>query len=444
MPVSSTPQGGTLLKIGRLLKESAVRWNDDKVPKLAAALSYYMAISIAPLLILAIKVIGVMYGQAAAADKLRGPLSRITSPHIATLLQGIITKAGKPGSGALAAILSIILAVFGASSVFAELQDSLNTIWGVRPRPDRGIWGIVRDRSLSVAMVLTIALLLGLSIVLNAIFTASSGYIIRHLFGTAGLLKQGATFAIVFIFAAVLMAMMFAALFRWLPDVKMHWKDVILGALVTGVLFELGKIGLNVYLANASPGSAYGAASSLVVVIVWVYYSSLIFYYGAEFTRCYADQFGDKIVPTKHAIWIDECDPDRLPAHPGASPMIKEPAQLNVLVTKARAEFLRQQKYLARCRERGSIAKPKRRNAVVIVAASTAAISSAVLGRFAYKRIRGHSKPRTLRAKWAAAFSKWGRAASLLGAGKSKRYAATHGPQGAEGPSWAEVLHDRE
>ena len=238
--------------------------------------------------------------------------------------------------------------------------------------------------------------------------------------------------------ATAFISIMFGALFRWLPDVEIGWKDVGLGALVTGVLFQLGKFGLSIYLTKASPGSAYGVAGSLVVLIVWIYYSSLIFYFGAEFTRSFAERFGTKIVPSENAEWIDDCDPAKQDSK------TKGPAMPDdILISPARAEFLKQQRYLARRRAAVPIARANSAKAVTPAAISFAALSAVVVGRFFYKRQHAHVQtPAALKSKWATALGKWGKTASLLGASRSKRYAKTHGPQGPDGPSWAEVLEE--
>ena len=424
-----------------LAKESVNGFVDHKVLKLAAALSYYMAISIAPLLVLAVKVIGLRYGADAASDKLKTELANLATPNIAATLQDIIKQAGKPGSGTVATILSIIIALVGASGVFIELQDSLNTIWEVRPKPNRGIRGIISDRLLAVLMVLGISLLLASSIVIDTIVSASSNTVL-HVTGLDhfGLFAKVVTVTSALIVATGLISIMFGALFRWLPDVEVGWRDVGLGAVVTGTLFQLGKFGLSIYLTHASPGSAYGAAGSLVVLIVWIYYSSVIFYYGAEFTRAYADQFGTKIVPSDNAEWISDCEPGQQSSSKGNNmPTSSLPDE--ILLTPARAEFLRQQRYLARRKAAVPVTPAGRTSAVLPAAAGFGALSALVLGRFFWKRKHAHAAtPVALRDKWATALRKWGKTAKLLGASRSKRYAATHGPRGEDGPSWAEVM----
>ena len=301
-----------------LAKETFSQWMEDKVPKMAAALAYYTAISIAPLLVITIKVLGMMLGPKAASHQLQGELASLTDPRIADALQGAIEKAGAPGAGTWATIISIIVALFGASGVFAELQDSLNTIWEVRPKPNRGIMGMIRDRFLSITMVLGVAFLLLVSMFISTMITGVSGMIMSHILGKESVVAHAIAIFLDICISTAVVSVLFAAIFKMLPDVEIDWPDVGMGALVTAILFQIGKYGLGIYLTKATPESAYGVAGSLVAVLIWVYYSSQILFFGAEFTKVYADEYGSRIVPSKNA--------EPLPGAKVVQPFVDRPA----------------------------------------------------------------------------------------------------------------------
>lgn len=284
-----------------LLKESFKEWMDDGALQLGAALSYYTIFSLAPMLLIAISVAGLIFGREAAQGELVGQLRGLIGQQGAEFIQTMVANAGKQGQGVLGTILGIVTILFGATGVFAQLQTSLNQIWDVEAKPAKGIWGFLRTRVLSFGMVLGIGFLLLVSLVISAAVAALDTY-------AAGLFP-GAEVVIGIISAVVglgLITLLFAMIFRYLPDVKIAWKDVWVGAAITSLLFLIGKVLIGLYLGNSSVASTYGAAGSLVILLLWIYYSAQILFFGAEVTQVYATRYGSGIVPDEHAVPVKE------------------------------------------------------------------------------------------------------------------------------------------
>jgi membrane protein len=215
------------------------------------------------------------------------------------VVQNIAEKASQPGKSTIATIIGIALALFGASGVFGQLQDALNTIWGVKARPGRGIWGFLRSRFLSFAMIAGVCFLLLVSLAVEGMLKAFSQYVQSVL---PGGIVVALTVYLIFDFAVVVL--LFAMIFKFLPDVEIQWRDVWIGAVMTAILFGLGKWLLGFYLGSGAAGSAYGAASSLITLLLWVYYSSQILLFGAEFTQVYAARAGRELKPNEYAVRI--------------------------------------------------------------------------------------------------------------------------------------------
>ncbi|OKH26176.1 ribonuclease BN [Hydrococcus rivularis NIES-593] len=285
-----------LRSLFKLLQETFQEWQKDKASQLAAALAYYTVFSIAPLLIIAIAIAGSIFGREAARGEIFTQLQELLGSKGAQVIQSAIDNANQPDLKSFASLISVAILLLGASGVFAALQDSLNQIWNVKPKPEQGILPIVRKRLLSFAMVLAIGFLLLLSLIVSAALAALSHFGPSFLLGF-DFLWQILNFLISFGFVSFL----FALIYKYLPDVKITWRDVSVGAIITALLFTIGKHLLGLYLGNSSFGSTYGAAGSLVVFLVWVYYSSQILLFGAEFTQVYARRYGSQIRPNRHA-----------------------------------------------------------------------------------------------------------------------------------------------
>lgn len=284
-----------------LLKETFASWSEDKAPRLAAALAYYTLFSIAPLVIIAIAIAGLAFGHDAARGQLDDQIRSTVGPKAAQAIQDMVRSANRPAHGIVATVLGIVTLILGASGVFGQLKDALNTIWEVAPAPNRGFWGMVKDRFLSFAMVLVIGFLLMVSLVASTALGAVTKYM-AHMLPTVSWLGPVLDFVVsVAVFTGLL-----ALIYRVLPDVKIQWRDVRVGAFITAVLFVIGKMLLGLYLGRSSVSSAYGAAGSLVVLLLWVYYSAQILFFGAEFTQVFATRYGSRIVPDEDAVPLTE------------------------------------------------------------------------------------------------------------------------------------------
>ena len=284
-----------------LLKETAKKGLDDDVFSLGAALAYYTVFSLAPLLLIAISVAGLVYGRDAVEGRLVGEIQGMVGKQGAEAVQTMLAHNWRSGSGVLATVIGILTILFGVSGVFGQLQTSLNKIWEVAPKSDRGIKGFLKSRFLSFGMVLGIGFLLLVSLVVSAALSAVSTYAIGLVPGLKVLFT-----VLSFVVSLAVITLLFAMIFRYLPDAKVSWEDVWVGSAATALLFTLGKSLIGLYLGKSSVASAYGAAGSLVVILLWVYYSSQILFLGAEFTQIYAKRYGQEIEPDRHAVRVKQ------------------------------------------------------------------------------------------------------------------------------------------
>jgi membrane protein len=280
-----------------LVKETFQGWQEDGALDLGAALAYYAIFSLAPLLLIVIAVAGLVWGREAVQGQLVGQLQGLVGEQGGQAIQTMIANAGKHGSGVLATIVGVVTIVFGATGVFAQLQSSLDRIWHVEPKPGGGIWGFVKTRILSFGMVLGIGFLLLISLVVTTAVSAVGAWA-TGLLPAAKVLVEAGTFVLSF----ALITLLFAMIYKVLPDVEIGWRDVWIGAAATALLFTVGKFLIGLYLAKSSVASTYGAAGSLVIVLLWIYYSSQILFLGAEFTQVYASHYGSNIRPSAHAV----------------------------------------------------------------------------------------------------------------------------------------------
>lgn len=282
-----------------MIKQTFVDWTDDKGPRLGASLSYYTVFSMAPLLLLVISIAGLVFGPAAAEGRIFGELRGLLGSDASRLVQTVVAKASRPRHGILGTVISVGVLVIGATGVVVELQDALNSVWKIAPKPNRGVWGVIRTRLISVAMILTLGFLLLVSLVVSAALAALGGWL-RGLAGGAVAVGWILDVAVSFSVIATLIAL----IYKVLPDAVISWRDVWIGAAVTALLFLLGKYLIGLYIGRASVGSAFGAAGSLAVLLVWVYYSAQIMLLGAEFTRVFANRFGSKVRPSPAAVEV--------------------------------------------------------------------------------------------------------------------------------------------
>lgn len=279
-----------------ILKETGTEFSQDRALRLSAATAYYAIFSVGPLLVLSVGLAGLVFGEHRVATELGTQLKSYLGGKSARLIQSMM-EAQHHGASRMAAVLGAIALVIGATGAFSQLQDSLNTIWGVTTKPGQSIGAFIRDRVLSMAMVLTIGFLLLVSMALTTLVNAFADYI-------GGLVSVPSWVAPAFndLVSFIVIALLFALIFKVLPDVKIHWRDVWVGAAGTALLFTLGKFLLGRYLAYETSASAYGAGSAFVVILLYVYYSSIILYFGAEFTQVLARQRGSVMEPSKYAV----------------------------------------------------------------------------------------------------------------------------------------------
>ncbi len=284
---------GALGTATTLAKETVTRWTEDKASALAAALAYYSLFSLAPLVLIAVAVAGLVFGHQAAEGQLYTQLAGLIGDAGGKAVQSIVANMHQQGGGVVATIIGIATLLFGASGVFVQLQDSMNIIWKAKPPTTNGIVEFLRVRLVSFSMVLGIGFLLLVSLVLSAFLAAVGDYLGMFLPGGAAVGQAlNATVSLVVVTA------LFAMIYKLLPDTPVAWKDVWVGALLTSFLFTLGKFAIGFYLGKASVASSYGAAGSVVILLVWVYYSSLILYFGAEFTHVYSMRHGSRKAAT--------------------------------------------------------------------------------------------------------------------------------------------------
>ncbi|MEZ2249691.1 YihY/virulence factor BrkB family protein [Microcoleus sp.] len=270
-----------------LLKQTFTEWQEDKAPTLAAALAYYTVFSLAPLLIIVIAIAGLVFGADAAQGQIVGQLQSLIGKDGAQTVQDLIVKASEPKSGMIATLVGVATLLWGASNVFTNLKEALNTIWNVKPAPGRGIWGFLQDRVLSFAMILGIGFLLLVSLVISALLAAVSYWLNGLLHLPVGI-WQIVDFAISF----GVVTLLFALIYKLLPDVDLAWNDVWIGSAITSVLFTIGKSLIGIYLGGSGVASTYGAAGSFVIILLWINYSAQILFLGAEFTQVWANRYG--------------------------------------------------------------------------------------------------------------------------------------------------------
>lgn len=285
----------------RMIKATFDNWMEDSALRLSAALAYYSIFSIAPLLVISISVAGLALGQEAVRGQLGPLLQSYIGAQAADAVQSMIQSASKPSEGWLGAVVGFVTLLLGASGVFGQLKDALNTIWEVKLVRTGGVTGFIRDRLLNFGMVLIIGFLLLISLLLGTALTAVTGYL-RSIVGLPPFLGVALGLFISFVVAVIL----FAAIFKILPDAKIEWRYVWTGAVVTALLFEIGKFGLSFYLGRESTSSSFGAAGSVVLLLLWVYYASCILLFGAEFTQVYARELGHGIQPAPGAVPVTE------------------------------------------------------------------------------------------------------------------------------------------
>ena len=284
-----------------LLTATGGKWSEDKCPTLGAALAYYTVFSLAPLMLVLLAVLGLIYGGSdTAREKIIRQLGFFLDHSVVEVVKSLLSNAAKPSKGIVSSVVGVVIALFGASGIFGQLQEALNTVWSVKPKPGSGIKGFLRARFLSFTMVGGVCFLLLVSLTLSSVVHLFSGTLTHFLPG-GEVVPQLINLAL----DLVVVTMLFALIFKYLPDAKIAWRDVWTGAGLTTLFFLVGKWALGLYLGSGSAGSAYGAASALITTLLWVYYSGQILLFGAEFTQVYATRYGSRVEPAEHAVKVE-------------------------------------------------------------------------------------------------------------------------------------------
>lgn len=282
------------------LRQVFTEFLEDNILKYSASLAYYTIFSLAPMLVVIISLSGVIFGKDAMQGHIYGQIKDLVGAAAAFQIQDIIKNIHITGNGFLASVTSIIVLVIGATGIFGEVQDSLNKIWGLKVKTKKTWWKLILNRLLSFSLIVSIGLIMVASLLLNTLISAFGNYIGRYLSNFSVGFIQLTDNLLTFIATTFL----FGLMFKILPDAKIKWKDVLIGGLITSFFFTLGKLGIGYYLGHSNMATVYGAASSVIIIMVWVYYSAVILYLGAEFTKVYAKLHGGKIFPNEYAIWI--------------------------------------------------------------------------------------------------------------------------------------------
>ncbi|CAN5173041.1 YihY/virulence factor BrkB family protein [soil metagenome] len=311
MPTTTTQpanvQKGFFSNAWTVLTDSFNGFMDDRCLKLSAALAYYTIFSLAPLLVLIMSLASIFLGEEAIQGQIFGQINGLVGNEAAKQIQDMIKSVGLSGKTSTALIVGIVTLVIGATSIFVEIQDSVNLIWRVKAKPKRGWLKLLKDRLLSSSLIVSLGFLLLVSLVVNGIVLALSGQLTRFLPGLGVYVVSAINFAI----STIVVTILFGVIFKVLPDAKIAWKDVRWGAFFTALLFMLGRYLIGLYIDTTGTSSTYGAAGSLIVILTWIYYTAAILYFGAEFTQAYANHFGIKIEPADYAVYVEQTERER-------------------------------------------------------------------------------------------------------------------------------------
>ncbi|MCD0474861.1 YihY/virulence factor BrkB family protein [Flavobacterium sp. EDS] len=283
-----------------LLKTTFLEFNDDNAIKLSAALAYYTIFALPPLLIIIITICGVFFGEDAVAGELYGQINGLVGDSAAIQIQETIKNVQLSGSNVLATIFGVGMLLIGASGVFAEIQSSINFIWGLRAKPNKGLKKFIQNRLMSFSMIVSVGFLMLVSLFVSTILDLMSARLKLYFPESTVYLFNVINLIIILISITLL----FAIIFKALPDGIIKWKDAFIGASCTAVLFMIGKFAIGFYLGSSTTASVYGAAGSVIIILVWVYYSAIILYFGAEFTKVYAKSYGGNIYPNEYSVEI--------------------------------------------------------------------------------------------------------------------------------------------
>jgi len=283
-----------------LLKNTFLEFLEDDAIKLSAALSYYTIFALPPLLIIIITICGFFFGEEAVTGQLYGQINELVGNEAATQIQEAIKNVQLSDSNVFVTIFGVVMLLIGASGVFAEIQSSINYIWGLRAKPNKGFKKFVQNRLMSFSMIVSVGFLMLVSLMINATLDVLNARL--KIYFPESTVYLFYILNLVIVLGSI--TLLFAIIFRTLPDGIIKWKDAFIGASCTSVLFMIGKFAIGFYLGNSTIGSVYGAAGSVIIILVWVYYSAIILYFGAEFTKVYAKSYGGNISPNAYSVEI--------------------------------------------------------------------------------------------------------------------------------------------
>ncbi len=287
-----------------IIRDTATGFGDDKGLKLSASLAYYTVFSLAPLLLLLISLVGIFFGRDAIQGQLFYEINGLLGNEAAAQVQEMVKNMELSNNGTVAVTIGAITLIIGATTVFADIQDSINMIWRVKAKPKRGWVKLIKDRLLSSSLIVGLGFLLIVSLIVNGALKAMNDWLIAYFPDVTVMIFN--VINVVVSFAVI--TILFGIIFKVLPDVNINWKDVRMGAFFTACLFMLGRFLIGFYIETAGAASAYGAAGSLIVILLWVYYTAAILYFGAVFTRVYADFTGLRIRPAQHAVYVEQTE----------------------------------------------------------------------------------------------------------------------------------------
>ena len=309
-----------LKQLWKVIMATFSGFSNDNGLKFSASLAYYTVFSLAPLLILIISLTGFFLGHDAATGSLYPEIEKYVGSKAALQIQDMLKGLEFSGKSGIAVIISVVTLLIGASSIFIEIQDSLNIIWRVKAKPKKGWVKMLQNRFISFSLIISLGFLLIASLAVNLLISALSNQITRFLPAVTEVVMKGVNMFVTFVVISVL----FGIIFKFLPDVKIKWKDVRSGAMFTAILFMIGQYVISLYITYTAQGSTYGAAGSLIVILVWIYYTSAILYIGAEFTQVYAEAIGSHIEPAEYAVHVQQTEVERtVTTLPAQNPELK-------------------------------------------------------------------------------------------------------------------------
>lgn len=282
------------------LRQVFKEFSADNIMKYSASLAYYTVFSIAPLLVIVTSLSGIFFGKDAIKGEVYAQLNQLVGSAAAVQIQETIKNIHLTGNNFFASVVSIVILLIGATSIFGEVQDSLNKIWGLRVKTKKTWWKLILTRLLSFSLILSICFIMIVSLILNVIVSSFGDFLSRYIYNFNVYFIELTDTVLSFLISSFL----FSLMFKILPDAKIRWKDVLFGGFITAIFFTLGKFGIGFYLGKSNLTTLYGAAGSIIIIMVWVYYSSIILYLGAEFTKVHANLYGRKIEPNEYAEWI--------------------------------------------------------------------------------------------------------------------------------------------